>query len=175
MEWRKKPLQAPEASSASSGEFVKARPMSEPVRKAASHVPLELDWSEFDEDPTKKATVRPPAFDETEPETARYQYITSLGQLKDLFNGAVSLTRRFDAAAFADRAAVLGMCTRDRDEPHLYYFIEDKLGNQFRLYVDPDGAVSSGQVRHDRRVALDLGNGHIGYLYPLAFQGEDRR
>ncbi len=174
MEWGKRPLRIPDASSAS-GEFVKARPMSEPVRKAAGHVPLELDWTEFDEDPTKKATVRPPAFGEAEPETARYQYITGLGQLKALLREAVSLSRQFDAAAFAERAAALGMCTRDRDEPHLYYFIEDKLGNQFRLYVDPDGVVSSGAVVHERRVALDLGNGHIGYLYPLAFQGEERR
>lgn len=154
--------------------------MSEPVRKGAEPQPLVLDWSEF-EGESNKATARPPPgrdSDSFEPPTARYDYITSIEQLKALLRRAVCPGREaagFDPAAFADRISVVGMCTREREEPHLYYFIEDKLGNQYRLYMDPEGAVSDRKLDLGKKVVLDFGNGRTGYLFPLAFQGEERR
>ena len=175
MERRKTRAQGPQAAS---GEFLRARPMSEPVRKEPEG-PLVLDFTEFDEI-YRRQTSRPPdpSYGEKEPDTARYTYITSIGQLRALLDSAVAFVREgaaeFDSAAFAARISSFGMCTRDKDEPYPYYFIEDDLGRQFRLYVEPAGNISSKMVQQEKRVVLDMG-GKMAYLFPVAFQNDERR
>ncbi|HSB47288.1 MAG TPA: hypothetical protein VLD37_04680 [Candidatus Bilamarchaeum sp.] len=174
----KKPASSREPSgTGASGEFRRAGTLSEPVRKdALREEPLVLDMKEFEEEVFRRETGRPPpGYDEEEPDTARYTYITDLEQLKALFRGAVAFSRGgdFDPAGFAEKIVTLDMCTRDRDEPHYYYFLEDKSGNQYRLYMEPQGTIDSRHVRPEERVVLDFG-GRTGYLFPLAFQSDER-
>jgi hypothetical protein len=157
-----------------SGEFLRARPMSEPVRKTHDGGMLVLDFTEFDDSQRRDASRPPPGYNEEEPDTARYSYINSVPELRRMLQGAVAFSRTdFDAAAFAERITAIGMCTRDGEEEHPYYTIEDTVGMQFRLYIDPLGKVSSAKVQQEKRVVLDFG-GRMGYLFPLAFQDEER-
>ncbi len=156
----------PQQTSAS-GEFARPRPMSEPVRKEG----LVLDFSDL-EPTTRKALTPVPDREPEEPDTARYSYIRNLTELQAMMRSSFAFCRHdegFDPSVFADRLISLDMCTREREEPHAFYFLEDSLGNQYRLYLDPAGPIRSRSIDHERRVVFYFGDSE-GHMFPLAFQ-----
>ncbi len=167
----------PAAPDPASGEFLRAKRKSEPV-PIGKVEPLVLDFSEFDEEAATRKASRPAAAEMSpnESDTARYSYITNLAQLKAMIARSFAFSRddeAFDPSAFAEKLVSVGMCTRDKDEPHAYYFLEDRLGNQFRLYMDPAGPVQSRHVDLSRRTIFYFGD-QIGHMFPLAFQSDER-
>ncbi len=163
----------PPAATPASGEFARAKRLSEPV-PIGKVEPLVLDFEEFEA--SFRQTYRPPpGYAGEEPDTERFRYITGLPQLKALLRSAVAFRHdggEFDPASFAERIVSMDMCTRDKDEPHPYYFISDDVGNLYRLYMDPPRVVSSRRVDLSRRTVIDFGD-RTGYLYPMAFQSGD--
>lgn len=132
---------------------------SSPATNQSGERALELDLAEFEE---------------REVPTKRKRTMDNIEELRTKLRRALafSATEKFEPAEFAESIIFMSKPTYEMDQPNMYYVLEDKLGNQFRLYVDPQGKLGEC-VDISKRVVLEM-EGELGYLFRVSVENDPR-
>src|SRR5271157_4763979 len=76
-------------------------------------------------------------FEKDEVPTRKYGDIKSLDEMRARISSSIAFSAGMDfaPAVFAASIIAASPITHERERPNMYYILEDRLGNQYRLYI----------------------------------------
>jgi hypothetical protein len=113
-------------------------------------------------------------FLQEEPITKRMNYVESVAQLRRIISGS-TLVRPviFDKDEFGSSLVSLGMYMQEKNERDPYYVADDSIGNQYRVYVNPQGRIAQPNLDYRKRIVL-LSGQDTYYILPIVFTDKRR-